>query len=72
MGATDITLFFLNFLNNNKMTMYAIGVLIGSQMSEMTVITSDYKEACQLAKNENKNVYIHKDGFFYLKKIYHR
>ena len=50
--------------------MYAIGVLIGSQMSEMTVMTSDYKEACKLAKTENKNVYLYKDGFFYLKKIY--
>ena len=54
------------------MKMYAIGLLIGSQMTEMSVLTSDYEEACQIAKRENKNVYLHRNGFFYLKKIFRK
>ena len=54
------------------MNMYAIGILSNGMMSGMTLLTSDYKEACQIAKKENKNVYLHRNGFFYLKKILHK
>lgn len=53
----------------NKLKSYAIGVLVGSAMTQCTLVTSDIIEAKQTAETENKNVYLLENGIFYLKYI---
>lgn len=52
------------------MKTYCVGLLVGGEMTDCHMATTDFKDAKKEAKKTNKNVYEVQDGKYFLRKIY--